>query len=201
MERRTTTRTLIAAGLAAMTMAWTTPAVAQADTSEPEMLRSLDIMLMVTALRCRFGPDDFQPEYNRFAARHLSTMNEAARELQAHYALRVGHARARQQLDRLNTGIANRYGRGHPWLECADLAMIARDLADQPTDRQVLLSAAGDLLDETGRGRETLLARYGNQGNLLYHRMVGACRHPGGALCATANNALHGAPATLHPAI
>jgi hypothetical protein len=152
----------VAGGLAVATVGWVAPASAQTVAGEPEMLRSLDIMLMVTALRCRFGPDDFQPDYNRFAARHLSTMNEAARELQDHYALRVGHERARQQLDRLNTGIANRYGQGHPWLECADLAMIANDLADLPSDRQLLLSAAGDLLEETGSGRETLLARYGN---------------------------------------
>ncbi len=121
-------------------------------------MRQLDIMLMVTALRCRHGDEDFQAEYNRFSARHLETMNGAARELRAEYG--TGQQAVRR-LDRLSTSIANRFGQGHPWLECAQLAQVARDLANS-SGRQVLLAAAEELLGEGGPRRDGLVARYGD---------------------------------------
>jgi hypothetical protein len=133
------------------------PAAAQAATSEAEQLRQLDIMLMVTALRCRTDADDFQADYNRFSARHLATMNAAARELRANYG--TGQQAVRR-LDRLSTTIANRFGQGHPWLECGQLRAVTRDLADS-TGRQVLLSAARDLLADGAPRRDTLVARWG----------------------------------------
>lgn len=136
------------------------PVAAQVATSEAEQLRQLDIMLMVTALRCRNGSDDFQADYNRFAARHLATMNGASRELQAQYGRSQNATQARRRLDRLSTSIANRYGLGHPWLECGQLGQVTRDLADS-TGRQVLLAAAEELLAEGAPRQETLVARYG----------------------------------------
>ena len=133
------------------------PAAAQVASSEAEQLRQLDIMLMVTALRCRTDAADFQDDYNRFSARHLATMNQAARELRANYG--TGQQAVRR-LDRLSTTIANRFGQGHPWLECSQLRQVTRDLADS-SGRQVLLAAADELLAEGAPRRDTLVARYG----------------------------------------
>jgi hypothetical protein len=64
-------------------------------------------------------------------------------------------------MDTMSTSMANRYGLGHPWMDCADLAEAARSLADT-SDRQQLLAAADELLGErpAGRGRDRLLAAY-----------------------------------------
>jgi hypothetical protein len=133
------------------------PAAAQMATSEAEQLRQLDIMLMVTALRCRSDADDFQADYNRFSARHLATMNQAAQQLRANYG--TGQQAVRR-LDRISTTIANRFGQGHPWLECGQLRAVTRDLADS-SGRQVLLAAAEELLADGAPRRDTLVARYG----------------------------------------
>ncbi len=58
--------------------------------SDAAALRKLDIMLMVSSLRCRFGPDNFQADYERFSAAQHSTMQEAFLVLQADYNGRMG---------------------------------------------------------------------------------------------------------------
>ena len=74
------------------------PAGAQARSLEnAEKLRRLDIMLMVTALRCRFGADNFQADYDAFATRHLAELNAAARTLTAELARRNGASGARRR--------------------------------------------------------------------------------------------------------
>lgn len=151
----------IALGVAAAAIVWSAPASAQATGGEAELLRRLDIMLMVTSLRCRHGSDDFQPEYRRFSARHLSTMNAAGRELHAQYALRHGERGAGRQVDHLSTGMANHYGRGHPWLECRDLRAITRNLAETD-NRSELLGAAREYLEDHPRQADRLVARYSN---------------------------------------
>lgn len=135
------------------------PAAAQSWDSEAEALRRLDIMLMVTSLRCRRGADDFQSDYQRFTAHHLATLNQASRELSADYALRHGERAARRRLDTISTTMANQYGQGHPWLDCAALHEATRRLA-QGGDRRTLLAAAGELLS-AGPAQSTLVARYG----------------------------------------
>ena len=102
-------------------------------------LRNLDIMLMVTALRCRTGPDDFQPDYYAFSAAHRGELGAANVVLNAQLD-EVPHA-----LDNLSTSIANSFGGGHSELGCSDLGQLTRDL----TNSQVpgaLLSAADALV-------------------------------------------------------
>lgn len=147
----------LAAGLAAASMLVAAPAAAQAG-GEAEKLRRLDIMLMVSSLRCRFGPDNFQPDYHRFSANHLTTLNAAARTMQSDLTRRHGAAAAKKALDRISVGMANEYGQGHPWLGCGQLKRVARDLADAP-DRGVLVAAADDLLAAGPRGGYALAAR------------------------------------------
>ncbi len=133
------------------------PAAAQTDLETAEKLRRLDIMLMVTALRCRFGEHNFQADYDAFATRHLRTLNGAARTLTAELSRRHGSQGARRALDRMSTGIANGYGMGHPQLECADLKRTTRDLASD--GNPAALVAAADRLIEPSQDSVFLLAR------------------------------------------
>jgi hypothetical protein len=117
------------------------PALASGS-SDAENLRRLDIMLMVTSLRCRMGADDFQPHYRKFSANHLSTLNTAARSLEAGLVAQYGAKGAKRALDRISVGMANEYGQGHPWLGCGELKQITSDLAASHDASELKLAAA-----------------------------------------------------------
>jgi hypothetical protein len=121
-----------------------------------EKLRRLDIMLMVTGLRCRTGADDFQADFHAFEAQHLAELNGAAHTLQAQLAARLGEKGAARELDRMGVTMANEYGGGHPWLGCHELKQVARDLA-MAVGPAPLEAAADELL----RGDGTQLAYRG----------------------------------------
>lgn len=114
---------------------------------EASQLRRLDIMLMVSSLRCRFGADNFQPDYARFSATHDPAMQDAFRTLQADYVARMGPAQAKKALDTVSVGMANQYGQGHPWLGCSELKSMTRELADT-RDRAHLVRVADEALAE-----------------------------------------------------
>lgn len=118
------------------------PVQATATTSQDEAIRRLDIMLMVTSLRCRFGSDNFQPQYEQFATRHLNTLNGSARRLQGNFVSRLGPKGAARQLDQISVSIANQYGQGHPWLGCGELKRVATDLANNGDPASLHLAAA-----------------------------------------------------------
>lgn len=138
----------VAASLAAGAMLFSMPAMA-GNMSDAEKLRRLDIMLMVTGLRCRTTADNFQPDYGRFTTIHYATLNGAAQTMKAEMARRFGSAGANRALDKLSVTMANDYGSGHPWLSCAQLKQVTRDLvaARGPAP---LLAAADQLLADTG---------------------------------------------------
>lgn len=119
---------------------------------DAEKLRRLDIMLMVTGLRCRTTADDFQADYGRFTTKHIATLNAAAHLLEDRLAAQVGLRDAVRALDRLSVTMANTYGQGHPWLSCAELKVAARSLA-QAEGPAVLVEAADQLLAKTGAPR------------------------------------------------
>lgn len=121
------------------------PAVAAVSPSDASKLRQLDIMLMVTSLRCRFGADNFQADYERFAASHNPLMQDAFRSLQADYTARLGAARTKKALDSISVGMANKYGQGHPWLGCGELKAMARELGGMH-DAGRLVAAADEVL-------------------------------------------------------
>ncbi len=138
----------VAAGAAALSILVAAPASA-AGMSGAEKLRRLDIMLMVTALRCRTGADDFQADYGRFTTNHLRELNAAGATLRADMSARFGAAGANRALDRLSVTMANTYGQGHPWLGCGELKMVTRNLATvQGT--ATLVEAADQLLASEG---------------------------------------------------
>ncbi len=145
----------VVAGVAALSMLLAAPAGAT-PVDSAEKIRKLDIMLMVTALRCRKGSDNFQADYERFSASHLAELNAASNTLKADLSKRQGAAGAKRALEKISTGMANAYGNSHPWLDCAGLKQVARELAakQQPG---VLLAAADEYLG-SGRGRVALAA-------------------------------------------
>ncbi|MBS0253792.1 MAG: S-adenosyl-L-homocysteine hydrolase [Proteobacteria bacterium] len=139
------------AGLAGVAVLAAVPARAET-MSNAEKLRRLDIMLMVTGLRCRTGEDNFQPDFQRFEARHLPELNAAARSLGAEMTARLGRAGADRALDRISVSIANVYGGGHPWLGCHELKGVAQNLAEA-RGVEPLLAAADELLNGDGAPR------------------------------------------------
>ncbi len=147
------------AAMASATAILLTPVSAAAVTdSEAEQIRKLDIMLMVTSLRCRMGQDDFQPDYRAFTTNHITTLNGAARTLESGLVKRHGSKGAKRALDRISVGMANQYGRGHPWLGCGELKQITHDLARSrnPAD---LGQAAGELLNQRPQAGGRFAAR------------------------------------------
>lgn len=141
----------VAAGLAAVSMLLSVPAQA-AGMSQAEKLRRLDIMLMVTGLRCRTTAYNFQADYGRFTTNHIAALNAASRELKANLAKRHGAAGANRALDKLSVTMANDYGNGHPWLGCDQLKKIASGLA-AAKGTGPLVEAADQLLGEGGGGQ------------------------------------------------
>ena len=129
--------------LAAVLGASAAPALA-ADVSGAERLRRLDIMLEVGAQRCEGGAQDYEQDYRRFAAEHRRELKQAEGELRQNLVASYGK-RAAREMERQGTAIANFYGQGHPWLDCAQLGMVARNLA-QVVGRPTLEEAADQLI-------------------------------------------------------
>ncbi len=138
----------VAAGMAAVAMLCSQPVLA-APMSKAEKLRRLDIMLMVTGLRCRTTSDNFQADYGRFTTRHIAELNKASDALKTELAANHGAGGANRALDRLSVTMANAYGQGHPWLNCAQLKQVARGLAEA-SGPEPLLAAADQLLASSG---------------------------------------------------
>ena len=148
---------MAAAGLAVAAMLGAAPANAE-PMSDAEKLRRLDIMLMVTGLRCRTGADNFQPDFQRFEAKHLPELNAAARSLAAEMVARGGRFGADRALDRISVSIANAYGGGHPWLGCHELKGLTQQLAEA-RGAEPLLAAADEVLNGDGGPRVAYNAR------------------------------------------
>lgn len=141
---------ILAAAMAAAGLLFAAPASASSS-GDAEKLRRLNIMLMVTGLRCRTTRDNFQPEFRAVEAAHMTELNSAARELQSGLVGRYGAAGAARALDRISTGMANQYGQGHPWLGCAELKVAARILTNI-RGHDALVEAADQLLAPADRG-------------------------------------------------
>jgi hypothetical protein len=135
----------VAASVAAVSILLAVPAAAQPGANQAEKLRRLDIMLMVTGLRCRKGPDNFQADYGRFTTTHLGALNAASNTLKADFARKYGAAGANRALDKMSVQMANDYGNGHPWLGCGQLKQVTRTLADM-RGVEPLVEAADELL-------------------------------------------------------
>ena len=109
--------------------------------SDAEKLRRLDIMLLVTGLRCRSTVDDFQPDFQSFEAHHRRELNAADKQLRLQFAGHHGGAASSKAMDHINVEMANVYGNGHPWLGCHDLKGVVEDLAQMAGTRPMLVVA------------------------------------------------------------
>lgn len=115
---------------------WKTTAV------EAAQIRDFEMMLMVSALRCRATGNNFLPAYNRFIREKRDTLTQVNDELREHFRSVVGPVGALGAYDNYVTGLANVYGAGADGLACRDLQSIT-DAANalQPT-RAALLELA-----------------------------------------------------------
>lgn len=136
---------LAAVAAAVSTLAIVPQAAFASEDDDATQLRKLDIMLMVSSLRCRFGPDNFQPDYSRFATNHYPTMQGAFKVMEANYIARHGAVGAKRAIDKVSVSMANQYGQGHPWLGCADLKAMTQKLA-AVRDRAHLVAVAHETL-------------------------------------------------------
>lgn len=108
---------------------------------------NLNMMMMVSALRCRKGPDDFLAEYNRFVVQNnpvIGAQNAAVRE---HFARDTGVSNADAAMDKFIIAIANSYGGGHDRLGCSELKMVAQDLSRSGHTVGSLLAIARENVD------------------------------------------------------
>lgn len=147
----------VAAALAAGSMLLATPASA-GSMSQAEKLRKLDIMLMVTGLRCRTTPANFQSDYGRFTTAHYAELQGAANTLKSQFVASLGARGADRALDRMSVTMANAYGQGHPWLDCGQLKQVAQNLA-AAKGAAPLLEAADQLIPDDGAVVQTTLVR------------------------------------------
>ena len=109
---------------------------------------SLNMMMMVSALRCRKGPDDFLADYNRFVTNNNPVIGSQNAAVRSHFA-RIGGAKsADAAMDKFIIGIANSYGGGHDRLGCGELKMVAQELSRTGHNAGSLLAIAKDNVDE-----------------------------------------------------
>ena len=122
-----------------------TTAIANDDTADAETVREFNLMLMATSLRCRTTRFDFRAEYEAFSRYNLHHLNRAHDVIRNGLTARLGQFQGQREFDRFDSDMANRYGGGHPWLNCAELRDVALWLAE-PHDRATIIDVAWDLL-------------------------------------------------------
>jgi hypothetical protein len=148
------TATLAAAALALTGLI--APASASADPGFEDAfnIRELSMMLMATSLRCRTSYYDFRAEIEEFNRINLDLLNRASMELRRGLQQELGEQEGSREFDRIGTELANRYGGGHPSLDCAQLKDIAIELT-VAFDHEQLADVAYWLraLPERGGGR------------------------------------------------
>jgi hypothetical protein len=115
---------------------WKTAAI------EAAQVRDMDMMLMVSALRCRGTAHNFLPAYNRFVQDKRVALTGLNDELRAHFRAQVGPIAGLGAYDDYVTSLANIYGAGVGGLACRDLQSIADAANALPPTRSALLELA-----------------------------------------------------------
>lgn len=131
---------------AAVAAAFVITAPAQANcitktVSDAARIHHLQTMLMVAALRCRNGRDDFMGKYNSFIRTSRTVLAGANGELRGHYTKRFGIKGGLAGYDRRGVQLANRYGAG-TGESCATMRQLAIDAADHHRTREQLVALA-----------------------------------------------------------
>jgi hypothetical protein len=103
---------------------------------------NLNMMMMVTALRCRKGPDNFLAEYNRFVTTNNGTLGLQNAVIKSRFARMNGAQAAEGAMDRFTIGLANSYGGSSADRGCGELKLLAVDLASRSHDSTALAAMA-----------------------------------------------------------
>ena len=107
-------------------------------TSDAVKLRKLEIMLMVTSLRFHNGVHDFRGELGQFSTMHSAKLCAAKVDLKRGFSAQYGSNGIKWALDRMGVKMANTYGSGHPWMNCAELEDEVQALCVQVEHGQLL---------------------------------------------------------------
>lgn len=109
------------------------PAHACWNSAEQDAVRisNLNMMLMVSALRCRNGRDNFLDHYNRFVGSNNALLGSQNTVIRNRLAAIVGAHVAINALDKMTIGFANNYGGGHPTMGCAEIRQLASEILSQ----------------------------------------------------------------------
>lgn len=147
---RKTGATAIVLGCVAMLA---TPAQACWTNAEQDAARiaNMNQMLMVSALRCRFGEHNFLESYNRFVRTNNMVIASQHEVIKARYARVAGNKAAFGELDKFMIGLANHYGGGNGAPDCGRLELLSADLAK---GRQDIATLAGIADREVGVPRQ-----------------------------------------------
>ncbi|AEG48429.1 hypothetical protein Sphch_0734 [Sphingobium chlorophenolicum L-1] len=137
-------RKLIAAALAAtMPLAPATAATCWKQAAvEAAQIRDFEMMLMVSALRCRTTGNNFLASYNRLIREKRDALTQVNDELREHFRSAAGPLGALGAYDNYVTSLANVYGAGAEGLACRDLQSITDAANALPPTRSALLELA-----------------------------------------------------------
>ena len=113
-------------------------------------IKHLTTMLMVTALRCRTEQSNFLAHYNKFVLKHNSLIGAQNALIRSNLRRTMGKRRAVSVSDNMSVGFANRYGNGHPTMNCAELSMFAQEMASQQRNIASLAGIVDTKLGQTG---------------------------------------------------
>ena len=125
-----------------------TPAQACWTNAEQDAARiaNMNQMLMVSALRCRFGSNNFLSNYNRFVRRNNDVLADQHGIIKARYARSMGEKAAFAELDRFMIALSNYYGGGHGDPDCAKLEKLSSELATGRQDVKMLALVADEVV-------------------------------------------------------
>lgn len=109
---------------------------------EAAQIRDFEMMLMVSALRCRSTANNFLPAYNRFIREKRDALTQVNDELREHFRSVAGPLGALAAYDNYVTGLANVYGAGADGLACRDLQSITDAANALPASRSAIMELA-----------------------------------------------------------
>lgn len=107
-------------------------------------IANMNQMLMVSALRCRFGQHNFLDNYNRFIRNNNDVLASQHHIIQGHYAKTAGHKAAFAELDKFMIGLSNYYGGGHGNPDCSKLEKLSHQLSKGRHDAESLAVLADE---------------------------------------------------------
>jgi hypothetical protein len=109
---------------------------------------NLNMMMMVSALRCRNGQDNFLNEYNRFVRSNNAVLGAQNAIMKGRFARINGVKAAEGAMDKYVITLANHYGSGHESMGCAELKNLAGNLSQKSHTVDSLLVFAANSIEQ-----------------------------------------------------